>query len=273
MSQFPCYPPHCPKCHLHTHFFSTLVAQPGFHICLSQSPFLSSLSTPSGSWFCGLPSPNSCSALFPTLSPCNSRFFLQINPIFPSFLPSASYQPETSQEDLFSLCLLIQPNIFLVFFSLTSNPPLLNHPPSSPFISQLLFCTPLSYWWRLVLIFTLLFFLSLLFPFLSSTFRSSSFFPKATWIPGTSANSVEEMFPALACTTGWAFPMGFVMEMMMTPHSKISWSAIYLVTLCSWHVDAPLSYVPGKRDPGNFKPALNTWEWVSFFSPKYLEIC
>lgn len=56
---------------------------------------------------------------------------------------------------------------FLVFFSLTSNPPLLNHPPSSPFISQLLFLSPLSYQWHLVLIFALLFFLSpLLFSFL-----------------------------------------------------------------------------------------------------------
>lgn len=72
-----------------------------------------------------------------------------------SFSSLFAHPPPWSKLSVFS---------FLVFFSLTSNPPLLNHPPSSPFISQLLFLSPLSYQWHLVLIFALLFLLSP-FPF------------------------------------------------------------------------------------------------------------
>lgn len=97
---------------------------------------------------------------------------------------------------------------FLVFFSLTSNPPLLNHPPSSPFISQLLFLSPLSYQWHLVLIFALLFFSlssSLFFPLHSGQVP----FLKATWIPGTSASSVGERV-SCSCMHHWlCLPCGF----------------------------------------------------------------
>lgn len=194
----------------HTFSVPFLPSQASTSAC--PSLFLSSLSIPSGSWFCGLPLPNSRSALFPTLSPCNSRFFLQINPIFPFFLPSFSFSSarDQSRGPLSSVSPHPAKHIPIPRIFLNGFQPFLTQscPPSSPFISQLPFLSPLSYQWLLVLIFTLLFF-SLLFPFLSSTFRSSSFFLEATWIPSTSASSVEERV-SCSCMHHWlSLPCGF----------------------------------------------------------------
>lgn len=159
--------------------------------------------------------------------------------LLPSFSFLSSQGPGKRTSSLCAPTPPSQPNIspFPVFFSLTSNSPLLNHPPSSPFTSQLLFLSPSHIHVVLSCFYPALSFF-LLFPLLSSTFRSSFFLRGATWILGASAGSAGEGRASCSCVQHQlSLPCGLCSGCVHD--STQLWAATCLVTLCSWHVDSP----------------------------------
>ncbi|XP_055651635.1 uncharacterized protein LOC129783815 [Falco peregrinus] len=182
-------------------------------------------------------SQDSISALFHTLPPLNRRFFPQSNPTSPSFL-QLLIQPGTEQEDLFPLC---PPPSHTspyspCFFSLTSNSPFLNHPPSSPSTSQLLCLSPLSRQCHLALIFSLLFF----FPPLPSSFLH------------TQVNLQGHLGPECIGRQSRR-RKGFLLSLLSLArglrsgnvHGSHSPELQHVQLLCSWHVDSPIGLLQG----------------------------